>query len=301
MDLTDKPLSPGTLYVVGTPLGNLEDMTFRAIATLKQADAIAAEDTRHTGKLLHYFQISTPQISYHDHNRLSRIPEVIDRLQQGQAIALVSDAGMPGISDPGYELVRACRDAAIPVVPIPGASAAVTALSVSGLPTDRFVFEGFLPAKGRERRDRLESLKAESRTLILYEAPHRIVQTLTDLAKYWGGDRSLVIAREITKLHEEFWTGTLDNALIVYQTKKPLGEYTLIVAGALSTPIDLTDESLRKELKHLLTQGMSRSQASRELANRAELPRRRLYQLALTISDQEYLESDSESTDSQAN
>ncbi|MGB3495808.1 MAG: 16S rRNA (cytidine(1402)-2'-O)-methyltransferase [Elainellaceae cyanobacterium] len=292
MDLTAKTLIPGTLYIVGTPLGNLEDMTFRAIATLKHADAIAAEDTRHTGKLLKYFQISTPQISYHDHNRLSRIPEVIDRLQRGQAIALVSDAGMPGISDPGYELVRACREASIPVVPIPGASAAVTALSVSGLPTDRFVFEGFLPAKGRERRDRLEALKAETRTLIFYEAPHRVVQTLTDLAHEWGGDRAIVIAREITKLHEEFWTGSLDDALSVYQTKKPMGEYTLVVAGAQLTQIDLTDEALRKELKHLLSQGMSRSQASRELATRAELPRRRLYQLALTIADQEFLSDD---------
>jgi len=291
MDSTHKSLSARTLYVVGTPLGNLEDMTFRAIATLKQVDAIAAEDTRHTGKLLHYFQISTPQISYHNHNRLSRIPEVLDRLQQGQAIALVSDAGMPGISDPGYELVRACHEADIPVVPVPGASAAVTALSVSGLPTDRFVFEGFLPIKGKERRDRLETLKSETRTLILYEAPHRIVQTLADFAKHWGSDRAIVIAREITKLHEEFWTGTLNDALTIYQTKKPLGEYTLVIAGAQPTQIDLTDESLRKELKLLLSQGMSRSQASRELANRAELSRRRIYQLALTISDQDYLES----------
>lgn len=287
MDSTVQPLAPGTLYVVGTPLGNLEDMTFRAIATLREADAIAAEDTRHTGKLLHYFQIKTPQISYHDHNRRSRIPEVLDRLQRGQAIALVSDAGMPGISDPGYELVRACREVSIPVVPIPAASAAVTALSVSGLPSDRFVFEGFLPTKGRERRDRLEQLKAETRTILLYESPHRLVQTLTDLVAQWGGDRPLVIAREITKLHEEFWRGTLQSALKDYQHRNPIGEYTLVIAGAQPAALELSDESLCQELRRLLKQGMSRSQASRDLATRAELPRRRIYQLALTISDAE--------------
>lgn len=287
MDSTVQPLAPGTLYVVGTPLGNLEDMTFRAIATLREADAIAAEDTRHTGKLLHYFQIKTPQISYHDHNCRSRIPEVLDRLQRGQAIALVSDAGMPGISDPGYELVRACREVSIPVVPIPAASAAVTALSVSGLPSDRFVFEGFLPTKGRERRDRLEQLKAETRTILLYESPHRLVQTLTDLVAQWGGDRPLVIAREITKLHEEFWRGTLQSALKDYQHRNPIGEYTLVIAGAQPAALELSDESLCQELRRLLKQGMSRSQASRDLATRAELPRRRIYQLALTISDAE--------------
>lgn len=277
--------SQGVLYVVGTPIGNLEDMTFRAIATLKAVDVIAAEDTRHTGKLLGHFQISTPQISYHDHNRISRIPDLIKRLQQGQAIALVTDAGMPGVSDPGYELVSACRQEEIPVIPIPGPSAAVTALSVSGLPTDRFVFEGFLPTKAKERHDRLEHLKLEPRTLLLYEAPHRLVQTLQDLADAFGGDRPIVLAREITKLYEEFWWGTLAGAIAHYNTQNPMGEYTLVIAGAKPQAIELTDNTLRAELTNLLKQGMSRSHASRELAKQIDLPRRRLYQLALTISD----------------
>ena len=164
---------PGTLYVVGTPIGNLEDITFRAVRILKSVDLIASEDTRHTGKLLHHFQATAPQISYHDHNTNSRIPELLENLHQGKAIALVTDAGMPGISDPGYELVKACIEAGITVVPIPGASAAITALSAAGLPTDKFVFEGFLPAKGKERKDRLEFLPSEARTIIFYEAPHR--------------------------------------------------------------------------------------------------------------------------------
>lgn len=275
----------GILYVVGTPIGNLEDMTFRAIATLKQVDVIAAEDTRHTAKLLNHFQIATPQVSYHDHNRLSRIPELMERLDRGKSIALVTDAGMPGISDPGYELVKACREAEVPVIPIPGATAAIAALSASGLPTDRFGFEGFLPAKGKERRDRLTALKAESRTLVFYEAPHRLVQTLQDFAVTFGGDRPLVLAREITKLHEDFWSGTVAGAIDHYGTQNPMGEYTIVLAGAPVQTIDLTDEALLAELKHLLEQGMSRSQASRELAQQTELPRRRIYQLALTIAD----------------
>ncbi|MEL6319757.1 MAG: 16S rRNA (cytidine(1402)-2'-O)-methyltransferase, partial [Cyanobacteria bacterium J06626_14] len=211
--MNDHALSQGVLYVVATPIGNLEDMTFRAIATLKHASVIAAEDTRHTAKLLNHFEIETPQLSYHDHNRLSRIPELISRLHQGQTVALVSDAGMPGVSDPGYELIRACIEATIPVIPIPGATAAITALSASGLPTNRFVFEGFLPTKGKERRDRLDNLKPEVRTLIFYEAPHRLVQTLGDLAETFGGDRIIVLARELTKRYEEFWRGTVEEAI----------------------------------------------------------------------------------------
>lgn len=285
--MDDDGASQKVLYVVGTPIGNLDDMTFRAIATLKQVDAVAAEDTRHTAKLLNHFQISTPQLSYHDHNRISRIPELIQRLEHGQAIALVTDAGMPGISDPGYELVKACREADIPVVPIPGASAAVTALSVSGLPTDRFVFEGFLPTKSKERRERLDLLKVETRTVIIYEAPHRLVQTLQNLADIVGGDRQIVLAREITKRYEEFWRGSLAAAIAHYDTQNPMGEYTLVLAGSNPQPIKLTDDALRTELAHLLQQGFSRSHASRELAQQTALPRRRLYQLALTISDEE--------------
>ncbi len=174
---------PGTLYIVGTPIGNLEDITYRAVRVLQNVDLIAAEDTRHTGKLLHHFQVKAPQISYHDHNRHSRHPEILEHLTAGKAIALVTDAGMPGISDPGYELVIACIEANIPVVPIPGVSAVTTAVSASGLPSDRFIFEGFLPVKGQERISRLDSLASEARTIIIYESPHRLQQTIKDLTQ----------------------------------------------------------------------------------------------------------------------
>ncbi|MFS8118946.1 MAG: 16S rRNA (cytidine(1402)-2'-O)-methyltransferase, partial [Microcoleus sp.] len=202
----------GTLYIVGTPIGNLEDMTYRAIRILQTVDFIAAEDTRHTGKLLHHFQIKTPQISYHEHNQQQRLPELIEKLQLGKNIAIVTDAGMPGISDPGYELVKACADANINIIPIPGPSACIVGISASGLPTDRFVFEGFLPAKGQERQRSLEALQIESRTIILYESPHRLRQTLQDLANSLGSDRQIVLARELTKMHEEFWRGSMESA-----------------------------------------------------------------------------------------
>jgi 16S rRNA (cytidine1402-2'-O)-methyltransferase len=280
-------IKAGTLYIVGTPIGNLEDMTFRAIQVLRDVTAIAAEDTRHTGKLLQHFQIGTPQISYHDHNRRSRLPDILNRLQQGQAIALVTDAGMPGISDPGYDLVKACADAGLPVVPIPGPSAVITALSAAGLPTDRFAFEGFLPLKGQERRDRLETLKAESRTLVFYEAPHRLQQTLQDFETAFGGDREIVLARELTKLHEEFWRGTIAEAIAHYTQREAYGEFTLVLAGTTTVPLVLSEEALKAELQSLIGQGISRSQASRQLAQQTSLPRRQLYQLALTLAEPE--------------
>ena len=273
---------PGTLYIVGTPIGNLEDITFRAVRILQAVDAIAAEDTRHTGKLLHHFQITTPQISYHEHNRITRTGELVERLQQGQAIALVSDAGMPGISDPGYELVKACVEAGLTVVPIPGCSAVVAALIASGLPSDRFVFEGFLPAKPKDRRAHLERLTSESRTLVFYEAPHRLRQTLQDLGVL-GGDREIVLAREITKLHEEFWRGTIAEAIDQYRDREPMGEFTLVLAGAELNPLLLTDDALKTELQTLINQGLSRSEASRQLAQQTALPRRQIYQLALSL------------------
>ncbi len=274
---------PGTLYVVGTPIGNLEDITFRAVRILQTVDIIAAEDTRHTGKLLQHFQVKTPQVSYHEHNRTSRIPELLEHLVNNKAIALVSDAGMPGISDPGYELVKACIEAGIPVVPIPGASAAITALSAAGLPTDRFVFEGFLPAKTQQRQEHLESLQTESRTLIFYESPHRLRDTLRDLALVWGSDRQIVLGRELTKLYEEFWRGTIADAIAHYNQREPQGEYTLVVAGIPASQPQLTEEELKAELRQLISQGISRSQASRQLAKFTSLPRRQLYQLALSL------------------
>ncbi len=273
----------GTLYVVGTPIGNLEDMTFRAVRILQTVDTIAAEDTRHTGKLLQHFQIQTNQISYHQHNRQHRLPELLNQLTTGKTIALVTDAGMPSISDPGYELVQGAIEAGITVIPIPGATAGITALSASGLPTDRFVFEGFLPASGQERQQRLEVLAAESRTLIFYESPYRLQQTLEDFATIFSPSRQIVLARELTKLHEQFWRGTIEDAIAYYTDHEPKGEFTLVLAGApAETPI-LSEAALKAELSQLINQGLSRSQAARQLSHLTNLPRRQLYQMALSL------------------
>ncbi|MEO1428877.1 MAG: 16S rRNA (cytidine(1402)-2'-O)-methyltransferase [Cyanobacteria bacterium J06633_8] len=276
---------PGVLYIVGTPIGNLEDMTFRGVRILQSVDYIAAEDTRHTGKLLKHFQINTPQISYHEHNRNSRIPELLKQLQDGKAIALVTDAGMPGISDPGYELVKACAEADITVIPIPGAVAAITALSASGISTDKFVFEGFLGAKSKQRRSHLELLKSEERTLIFYESPHRLRSTLQDMKEIFGDDRQIVLARELTKIYEEFWRGSIAGACSYYESKAPVGEYTLVVAGNIAAERQFTREELVAELETIMNQGISPSQASRQLAASTSLPRRQLYQLALTLKN----------------
>ncbi|MGF1600558.1 MAG: 16S rRNA (cytidine(1402)-2'-O)-methyltransferase [Thermosynechococcaceae cyanobacterium] len=274
----------GQLYVVGTPIGNLEDISFRTVRILQSVDAIASEDTRHTGKLLHHFQIKTPQVSYHQHNHKQRAPELIDRLQQGQSIAVVSDAGLPGISDPGYELVLACVEADINVVPIPGPSAALTALTASGLPSHRFCFEGFLPAKGAERRAQLAQIETKTSTIILYESPHRLRQTLQDLSEALGGDRSIVVARELTKLHETFWRGDIGDAIALYQTQDPRGEFTLIIAGKTITQTVPTDAELTQQLASLINQGISPSQASRQLAETLGVSRRHLYQLSLALT-----------------
>ncbi|MGB3404911.1 MAG: 16S rRNA (cytidine(1402)-2'-O)-methyltransferase [Microcoleaceae cyanobacterium] len=282
---TKESIEPGQLYVVGTPIGNLEDMTFRAVKTLQTVDLIAAEDTRHTGKLLHHFQITTPQISYYQHNQQRRIPELLDLLQQGQSIAIVTDAGMPGISDPGYELVKACVDTDILVVPIPGVSASITALSVSGLDTNQFVFEGFLPAKGKTRKQRLQALKDEYRTIILYESPHRLRQTLRDLVKALDPQQSIVIGRELTKRYETIWRGNLQKAEQFYRETEPKGEFTLVVAGTQQELPDLSEAEMITELQQLIQQGQSRSQASRQMAQVSGWSRRQIYQLVLTLPD----------------
>ncbi|MBD2775037.1 16S rRNA (cytidine(1402)-2'-O)-methyltransferase [Iningainema tapete] len=278
---------PGTLYIVGTPIGNLEDMTFRAVRILQTVDVIAAEDTRHTGKLLQHFQIKTNQTSYHEHNRSSRIPELLQQLGNGKSIALVTDAGMPGISDPGYELIKVCIAEGIPVVPIPGATAAITALVAAGLPTDKFVFEGFLPAKTKAKREHLETLSSESRTLIFYESPHRLIETLQSLAEAFTPERQIVLARELTKLYEEFWRGTIAQAIAHYRDKEPLGEYTIIVAGSPPNAAQLSEAEIVRELETMINQGISRSQASRQLAQETALSRRHIYKLALLIKTQD--------------
>ena len=269
----------GELYLVGTPIGNLEDITLRAIRTLKEVDLIAAEDTRRTGKLLQHLQIDTPQISYHEHSHESRIEELLERIQQGASIALVTDAGMPSISDPGVQLVQAAIALGITVIPIPGGTAVVSALAASGLPTDRFVFEGFLPQKEQDRLFRLESIRNETRTVVLYEAPHRIVKTLTELAKIMGEERAIVLARELTKIHEEFWRGNIGDAIALYRKRQPKGEYTIVLQGIAETNLIVTEAELKQELQQLLNQGMTRSQASRQLAKLTSLSRREIYQL----------------------
>ena len=276
-------LTLGKLYIVATPIGNLEDMTLRGIRILKEVDLIAAEDTRHTGKLLKNFEIETPQISYHEHNSRLRSQELLSKLAQGINIALVSDAGMPGICDPGAELIASAIANGYDVIPIPGVSASITALVTSGLATDRFVFEGFLPTQGKPRKDRLQGLKNEVRTIVLYEAPHRLLTTLKDLATVFGQERSLVLGRELTKIHEEFWRGDFQSAIALYSEQShPLGEYTLVIAGSKAeSDLIMSEEEIKAELAQLLQQGMTRSQASRYLAEQTSLSRRQIYQLTV--------------------
>lgn len=275
----------GILYLVATPIGNLEDITLRAIRILKTADLIAAEDTRHTAKLLQHYQITTPTISYHQHNRQARLEEILTYLKREKNIALVTDAGIPAISDPGYELVKICAENLIQIIPIPGANAALTALVASGLNTDKFVFEGFLPIKNKLRKERLNYLQSETRTMIFYEAPHRLSKTLADFQEIFGEDRQIVLARELTKLHEEFWRGTIQEAIAYYQSHDAKGEYSIILAGnPQKADLELSATEIKIELEKLLQQGMSKTEASRNLAKFTSFSKRQIYQLALEIS-----------------
>ena len=221
----------GTLYLCATPIGNLEDITFRVIRTLKEVDLIAAEDTRNSIKLLNHFEIKTPMTSYHEYNKIDKAYQLVDKLREGKNIALITDAGTPGISDPGEDIVRICYEEGIPVTSLPGAAACITALTMSGLPTRRFAFEAFLPKDKKEHQAVLEELKKETRTIIIYEAPHHLVRTLAELTEVLGGDRRLTICRELTKRHEEKRQTTLADSLIYYETNEPRGEYVLIIAG----------------------------------------------------------------------
>jgi len=219
------------LYIVSTPIGNLEDITLRALRILGSVDLIAAEDTRHTRKLLTHHGISRPLLSYHDHNEVGQAPRLLALLQEGKSIALVTDAGTPGIADPAYHLLQTLLPHAISIVPIPGPTAALAALAVSGLPMDRFVFEGFLPVKSGRRRQRLETLAEETRTIVLYESPHRLLRLLQELVTHFGAERRLVVARELTKHFEEVVRGTTSTLLETFQTRAIRGEFTLVIAG----------------------------------------------------------------------
>jgi len=272
----------GTLYIVATPIGNLEDMTLRAIRLLKEADLIAAEDTRHTKHLLDRYRIETQLTSYHDHNKEEKAPVLVARLLEGKNIALVSDAGTPGISDPGYFLINLAIDQRIPVVPVPGATAAIAALSVSGMPTDRFVFEGFLPARHMARIKRLQDLATEDRTLIFYEAPHKVLAATQDMLEVLG-DRRAVFTRELTKIHEETIRGTLSEILKHLQTGSLKGEFTIIVHGASSEP-PMQDIDAAEYLKNLIIhRGLSRKDAVAAAAKELGLPKKELYRESLKI------------------
>jgi 16S rRNA (cytidine1402-2'-O)-methyltransferase len=278
----------GKLYLVATPIGNLEDITLRAIRMLKEVDLIACEDTRQTQKLLNHLGIQKRMVSYHLHNELTRASELVIDLEQGSNVALVSDSGMPVISDPGHRLVTLCLRHHIRVVPIPGASAFVSALAASGLPSDEFLFVGFLPSRASARRKALEALKPESRTLVLYEAPHRIVETISDALQVLGA-RPAVLAREVTKIHEEFLRGNLADLLKQVREKAPRGEITLLIGiGTEDVPTRDTSQTLKERVEQLESEGgLDRKAALKQAARERGLAKREAYkQLLLEDSTQ---------------
>lgn len=268
----------GTLYVVGTPIGNLEDMTYRAIKTLQEVDFITAEDTRVTLKLLNKFDIKNKLISYHDHSTQQVTENIIDHIANGQNCAIVTDAGMPCISDPGEILVRMCHDRGIPVKVVPGASAVVSALAISGLNTSRFTFEGFLSVTKKQRYDHLAMLVDEPRTMIFYEAPHKLKSTLADMKKYFGADRKISLCREITKIYEEVLQFTLDEAIQYYEINNPKGEFVLVVEGKQSAPEEeLTFEMALEKVKELVDKGTRIADACKQIAKVSKFSKSELY------------------------
>ena len=270
----------GVLYLVGTPIGNLGDLSPRARKVLEGVNRIACEDTRHSGLLLHHLGIRRPLLSFHQHNQTSRIPELLTALESGESIAVISDAGLPGISDPGEALVAAVRQQGGTVICVPGPSAVTTALVSSGLPSGRFCFEGFLPAKAAARRQRLQELADEERTVVLFEAPHRLIALLQDMLELLG-DRPLRVARELTKRHEEQVGPTIAAALEHFRDQAPQGECTLVIGGASKPePRQWHEQDLKEELRLLIEeQGLGSREAARVLAERTGLPRRHLYEL----------------------
>ena len=278
----------GMLYLVPTPIGNLGDISKRARETLESADFIAAEDTRVTLKLLNHLGIKKSLVSYYEHNKATQGSRIVERILAGETCALVSDAGSPAISDPGEDLVKQCAAAGIPVCAIPGPCAAITALSISGQATGRFCFEGFLSTAKKSRREHLDFLKKEQRTMIFYEAPHKLLTTLTDMAEAFGEDRPISLCRELTKLHEEVVRTTLGQAVARYTQSPPKGEFVLVVAGAPAEKQALPSETdAAARVSQLIAQGVSRKDAVKQTAKELGLPKNVVYDIALRDSDSE--------------
>lgn len=276
----------GTLYLCATPIGNLEDMTFRCVRILKEVDLIAAEDTRNSIRLLNHFEIKTPMTSYHEYNKIEKGRKLVEKLREGTDIALITDAGTPGISDPGEELVRMCREEGIPVTAVPGAAACVTALTISGLPTRRFAFEAFLPTEKKERQQILEELKQETRTIVLYEAPHRLIKTLRLLLETLG-DRQVRVCRELTKKHETVYENTLSGAVSYYEEQEPKGECVLVIAGKSREEIRREEQmqweemTLEEHMEKYLSEGMDRKEAMKQVAKDRGIGKREVYRALL--------------------
>lgn len=273
----------GKLYLCATPIGNLEDISYRVLKTLKEADLIAAEDTRHSIKLLNHFAIKTPMTSYHEYNKIEKAKYLVGKMKEGTNIALVTDAGTPGISDPGEELVKQCYEAGIQVTSLPGPSACITALTLSGMSTRRFCFEAFLPADKRERQWILEELKEETRTIILYEAPHRLLKTLEELREVLGS-RKITLCRELTKRYEEIWQTTLDTAIARYQTEDPKGEFVMAVEGRSFEEKQEQREkewqkmTIEEHIAYYENQGIPKKEAMRMAAKDRGISKRDVYQ-----------------------
>ena len=280
----------GTLYLCATPIGNLQDMTPRVIDTLSQVDLIAAEDTSNSIKLLNHFEIKTPMTSYHEYNKVEKAKELVAKLQSGMDIALITDAGTPAISDPGEVLVRMCHEAAVPVTSLPGPAALIVALTLSGLPTRRFCFEGFLPADKKEKKQILEELVGESRTIILYEAPHHLVRTLTELREVLG-DRNVTLCRELTKKFETILPTTIDAALELYQEEEPRGEYVLVVEGKSladkqkEAQASWEEMSIEAHMDYYESQGLSHKDAMKQVAKDRGVGKREIYQYLVQMDE----------------
>lgn len=282
-----QPSKPtGTLYLCATPIGNLEDITLRVLRTLQEVDLIAAEDTRNTIKLLNHFEISTPMTSYHEYNKFDKAALLVQKLLDGTDIALVTDAGTPGISDPGEEIVKQAYRAGVTVTSLPGACACITALTLSGLSTRRFAFEAFLPHDKKERRVLLEQLKSETRTIILYEAPHHLRSTLTELFQVLG-NRTVTLCRELTKLHETVKLSTLEEAILHYETHEPRGEYVLVLEGISQTELDNQARAawesltLPEHMQYYLDKGYTKKDAMKQVSRDRNVPKREIYQALL--------------------